>query len=89
VPADRDVTDAEFFGALRAVVLWGDLHELAIEPDDPSGVLDLEQETRRNVSALLACIARGDELPQALGMSGELAVIQRWICQRRAAPTLR
>lgn len=88
MPVDRDVTDAEFFGALRAVVLWGDLHELAIEPDDPQGVMDLEQETRRNVSALLACIARGDELPQVLGLSDELAVIQRWIHQRRAVPSL-
>lgn len=91
--SDLDVTDQEFFQALRAVAMWGDIDELPAEPDDlPPGTelrnagFDREQELRELFSAVLARLARGEELPKEIGVAKELAVVNRWIRQRRGAP---
>lgn len=91
--SDLEVTDQEFFQALRAIAMWGDIDELPAEPDDlPQGTelrnagFDREQELRELFSAVFARLARGEELPKEIGVAKELAVVNRWIRQRRGAP---
>ncbi len=35
---------------------------------------------------VIARLARGEELPKEIGVAKELAVVNRWIRQRRGAP---
>jgi hypothetical protein len=88
---DREITDAEFFQALRGIVMWGDIDEIPAEPDDVDSetvhdpYFDREQDVRDLFSALFARLFRGEERPTNLGVASELAGVNRGIQQRRCS----
>lgn len=93
------ISTPALFGALREIILVGDVAELPLddtydylgppmgEPRN-SSIVDDETQTREQVARLLRYVAEFAPLPKNLGCVENVAVVNQWIEENRpcAAP---